>query len=77
MDRPQDFKIEYILTQSVPYKCADEGRKGTHASKGILHTGRMIWLRSDSSEGGSQRVSAYAEGIGLVSLEQRFIKRIE
>ena len=78
MDRPPDFKTEYILTQSVPYECADEGRKGTHASKGILQTGRVVWLRSDSTEDVSQqRVSVYADGIGMVSLEQRFIKRIE
>lgn len=78
MDRPRDFKTEYILTQSVPYECADEGRKGTHASKGILHTGRVVWLRSDSTESNSQQqVLVYVDGIGLVSLEQRFIKRIE
>jgi hypothetical protein len=78
MDRPPNFEIEYILTQSVPYECADEGKKGTHASKGILHTGRVVWLRSDSVEGGTQpRVSVYVDGVGMVSLEQRFIKRIE
>jgi hypothetical protein len=78
MDRPPDFKTEYILTQSVPYECADEGRKGTHASKGILQTGRVVWLRGDPTEGGShERVSVYADGIGMVSLEPRFIKRIE
>jgi len=78
MDRPPNFETEYILTQSVPYECADEGKKGTHASKGILHTGRVVWVRSDSTEVGTQpRVSVYVEGIGMVSLEQRFIKRIE
>lgn len=78
MDRPPNFETEYILTQSVPYECADEGKKGTHASKGILHTGRVVWLRSDSTGVGTQpRVSVYVDGIGMVSLEQRFIKRIE
>jgi hypothetical protein len=78
MDRPPNFEAEYILTQSVPYECAGEGKKGTHASKGILHTGRVVWLRSDSTKGGTQpRVSVYVDGIGMVSLEQRFIKRIE
>jgi hypothetical protein len=78
MDRPPNFETEYILTQSVPYECADEAKKGTHASKGILHTGRVVWLRSDSTEGGTKtRVSVYADGIGMVSVEQRFIKRIE
>ena len=78
MDRPPNFEIEFILRQSVPYECADEAKKGTHASKGILHTGRVVWLRSDSAEGGTQpRVSVYVDGVGMVSLEQRFIKRIE
>jgi|HubBroStandDraft_4_1064222.scaffolds.fasta_scaffold4235918_1 hypothetical protein len=78
MDRPPDFKTEYILMQSMPYECADEGRKGTHASKGILHTGRVVLLRNDSPGSGSQeRVSVYVDGIGIVSLEQRFIKRVE
>jgi hypothetical protein len=78
MDRPPDFKTEYILMQSVPYECADEDKKGAHASKGILHTGRVVWLRNDSIGGDSQqRVSVYVDGIGMVSLEQRFIKRIE
>ena len=78
MDKPPNFETEYILTQSVPYECADEGKKGTHASKGILHTGRVVGLRSDSTGVGTQpRVSVYVDGIGMVSLEQRFIKRIE
>ncbi len=78
MDKPPDFKIEYALTQSVPYECADLGKKGTHASKGILHTGRVVWLRDDAAEGDSQQqVSVYADGIGMVSLERRFIRRIK
>jgi hypothetical protein len=46
MVRPLNFKTEYVLTQSVPYECADEGTKGTNASKGILQTGRVVWLDS-------------------------------
>ena len=77
MDRPPNFKTAYTLTQSVPYECADESKKRTHASKGILHPGRLVWLRGDAAEGDSQQqVSAYADGIGMVLLERRFIKRI-
>ena len=57
MVRPLNFKTEYVLTQSVPYECADEGTKGTNASKGILQTGRVVWL--DSGAIGSETGSAF------------------
>ena len=78
MVSPLSFKTEYVLTQSVPYECADEGTKGTNASKGILQTGRVVWLESGAiGSETANRVRVYADGIGIVLLEQRFIRRIE
>ena len=78
MSRPVNFKTEYILKQDVPYRCADEGSKESSASEGVLRTGRVVWLESHASDPDSaERVPVYADGIGIVTLEPRFIKRIE
>jgi hypothetical protein len=78
MARPLNFKTEYVLTQSVPYECADEETKGSNAGKGILQTGRLVWLESGAIDSeAANRVRVYADGIGIVLLERRFIRRIE
>jgi hypothetical protein len=78
MRRPLNFKTEYILKQDAPYQCADEASKETSAKEGTLRTGRVVWLESPMADSEStESVRVYADGIGIVSVEPRFIKRIE
>ena len=70
---PAEYSEERVLSQDIPYQV--EGLKGTHAANGILHLGRIVWVRKGTEEQSpDQHVSAYADGVGLVSLESRFLE---
>jgi hypothetical protein len=77
MRRPVNFKTEYILKQDVSYRCAAEDTKETSASEGMLRTGRVVWLDSPVADSESAvTLNVYADGIGIVSVDPRFIKHI-
>jgi hypothetical protein len=78
MRKPINLKTEYILKQDVPYRCVAEDCKETSTTEGTLRTGRVVWLDCPATDSESaESVHVYADGIGIVSLEQRSIKRIE
>ena len=70
---PADYTEQRVVTQDVPYHV--EGLKGTHADDGTLHLGRVVWVKKGTeAQNPDQRVSVYAEGAGLVSVESRFLR---
>jgi hypothetical protein len=76
MERPNEYKLEYVAVQDVPYRTPDPAAKGTHAGEGICHEGRVIWLAKEipASTSGSE-VTAWVEGAGIVTVKARFLKR--
>jgi hypothetical protein len=78
MRKPTNFKTEYILKQDVPYHCVAEDCKETSTTEGMLRTGRVVWLDNPATDSESaESVHVYADGIGMVSVQPRFIKRVE
>lgn len=67
MSKPQDFRFIYVLTRDIPYSAADKSTGGTASSEGTLHAGRVVYLAGPCSAG--DPVRAYAEGLGIVSVE--------
>ncbi len=69
MTKPNEYRKTYVLSTDVPYSNTNDSRKGTHASEGMLHTGRVVWLEKDPQPtDGFVQVAAYAEGVGVVML---------
>jgi hypothetical protein len=74
MNRPAEYKIEYVAVQDVPYRTPDPAAKGTHASEGTCHEGRVVWLAKEIPASTSDTdVTAWVEGAGLVTLKSRFL----
>ncbi len=73
--KPAEYCESCIVTEDTPYQVEGSDLKGTHAGAGVLHLGRVVWTKKNPKEPSrEQRVSVYAEGVGLVSLEQRFLR---
>ena len=69
MGKPQDYREQRIVSRDTNYKVQDGAQKGSHASSGTLATGRVVWIRKKSPPLDEHpSVSAYAEGIGLISV---------
>lgn len=74
--KPSQYRETYTLARNAPYQIDDEAYKGTPWNGGVLNIGRVVFLNKQAAEKkpiGS--VSAYADGIGVISLDSRFLIR--
>jgi len=74
MQQPKEYRLEYLVTEDVPYKNADPSVKGTHAGDGVFHKGRVVWLAKTIVADEVGEVQAYADGAGLILINCRGLK---
>ena len=75
MERPHQYKIEYVAVQDVQYRTPDPLAKGTHAGEGVCHEGRVVWLEKEiPASTPDSEVTAWVEGAGIVKVKPRFLK---
>jgi len=75
MEKPKEYKLEYVAVRNVPYRTPDPSAKGTHAENGVCHEGRVIWLAKEIPASTSEsEVPAWVEGAGIVSVKARFLR---
>ena len=75
MQKPNEYKLEYVAVQDVPYRTPDPSAKGTHADHGVCHEGRVVWLAKEIPASTSEsEVSAWVEGAGIVAVKTRFLR---
>jgi len=75
MQKPNEYKIEYVAVQDVLYRTPDPSAKGTHADQGVCHVGRVVWLAKEIPASTSEsEVSAWVEGAGIVAVKARFLR---
>ena len=69
--KPQDHRETCVITHETSYEVAPGDIKGTHASSGTLHRGRVVWTqKTPGAYADGEKVSAYAEGVGIVTLDR-------
>ncbi len=69
---PAEYSEPRVVIQDTPYEA--EALKGTHADHGTLHLGRVVWVKKGTeAQSTDQRITVYAEGVGLVTLESRLL----
>ena len=72
--KPQDHRETCIVTHEISYEVAPGDVKGTHASSGTLYRGRVVWTqKAPNAYVDGEKVSAYAEGVGIVTLDRTSI----
>lgn len=71
MNRPHDYDEVRVTVRNLTYQCEDEHFNGMHTTGGVLSKGQVVWIRK--SRGLAHIVSAYVEGVGLVTIDPRFL----
>jgi hypothetical protein len=67
MERPNEYKIEYVAVQDIPYQAPDPSAKGTHSGQGVCPEGSVIWLAKEIPASTSEsQVNAWLEDAGIV-----------
>ena len=67
--KPHEYRHSCTINHDVPYEVSGN-QKGTHSSTGMLHVGRVVWVREALPiEPSEPCVSAYVEGVGVISVD--------
>jgi hypothetical protein len=75
MTKPQEYKEERVIQRDTPYKADDRFPMGPQCGSGVLAVGRVVWTEGIESSDSDQAVIAFAEGVGVVSVEARSLRR--
>jgi hypothetical protein len=71
--KPKEYRDLYTLTRNAPYLTSEAG---TARCGGVLNTGKSVYLKQRvEGKMSSGPVSAYAEGIGVILVDSRFLMR--
>ncbi len=75
--KPADYRQGCVVQQDTPYK-VEKSDQSTHSSEGVLRIGRVVWIQRKPEEPMDQAtITAYAEGVGLVSLDPKLLKLLK
>jgi hypothetical protein len=71
--KPKEYRELYTLTRNAPYLT---GEGGTPRCGGVLNIGKAVYLQEGAKEKKpSGPVSVYADGIGVILVDSRFLMR--
>lgn len=74
MNKPHAFQQPYVAAQNIPYLCAASFSQASSCSGGVLSRGQVVWLsNSNNLSVRSHDAPAFVDGIGLVSLDPRWL----
>ena len=74
MLKPIDYRETYVVSQDLPYCAIQLPAEGSLQRQGALHT---VALRTTCTATASDaRASTYAEGLGLVRMNSRWLNRM-
>jgi hypothetical protein len=74
MNRPHDYDEVRVTVRNMTYQCEDEHFNGMHTTGGVLCKGQVVWIKKSPSF--AHAISAYVEGVGLVTIDPRFLVRV-
>jgi hypothetical protein len=78
MSRPQNYGENCVIVRNIPYQFEDELCEGTMPG-GVLGKGREVWVRDFTATRkrpvSANSVSAYVDGIGMVTVDPRCLVR--
>jgi hypothetical protein len=72
--KPREYREIYTVMGNTPYQVEEDSLKGLSSDGGVLRKGRIVWVEKRLGKQSPQTlISAYAEEIGLISLDPRFL----
>jgi hypothetical protein len=74
--KPHEYRHSCTIHHDVHYEISGNS-KGPYAGTGTLHVGRVVWTREAMPIETSQPcVSAYVEGIGVISIDAHSLHQV-
>ena len=75
--RPELFEQPFVAIRNLPYLCEDSNGAG-HSSGGVLGVGQTVWGENQARHKSKLHPArAYVEGVGIVSLDPRWLVRAD
>ncbi len=78
MLRPDVYRQPHVALQHIPYICGGGSTIRDSSSGGVLGRGQTVWTSDNCQSKTYQSLtSAFVEGIGIVSLDPRWLVRAD
>ena len=74
MFRPETFQQPYVALRNIPYVYGDSSSGQESPSGGVLGAGQTVWTKEFKLKK-SCSATAFVEGVGIVSLDPRWLVR--
>jgi len=78
MTKPETYDETCVIVRNMPYECEDDHRRGSFTAGGVLGKGWIVWVQrraetrnSSVSPSRAASVTAFVDGIGVVSVDPR------
>ncbi len=72
--KPEGYRHCCIVVQNTPYQIENREHNGMPPEGGVLPMGTVVWVKQRHAQGADLRVLGYAEGIGIISVEPRYLR---
>lgn len=69
MTKPEAYQEQRIIRVETHYQVQEGFPKGPKSRVGVLTPGRVVWVQKRPTNAGSVPTMAFAEGIGVVSVD--------
>jgi hypothetical protein len=73
IDKPRDYDEARVIVQNITYHFEDDKSDGPSMTGGVLRKGEVVWIKKCRAFASS--VSAYVRGVGVVTVDSRFLIR--
>lgn len=78
MLKPHVFQQPCVATRNLPYINLDGPLNAGFSNGGVIGTGQVVWLEESTARKiGSTAANAFVEGIGVVSIDARWLTKTE
>lgn len=73
MTKPRDYDEARVTVQNITYQFEEEMSDGPSMAGGVLGKGQVVWIKKCRAFASS--ISAYVRGVGLITVDSRFLIR--
>ncbi len=73
MTKPIEYCREITIPRETPYQPFVTLNTEPESSVGWLEAGRVVWLRPTECARAATKISAFAEGVGMIAVRTKYL----